>query len=136
MMAISDWIGSKKVRASLLFLGGCLFGLGRSDDAMVSLVGTVGRNALWGVFGLLCFMAAIFSSRRLFVAWMAFAEKLQVVVVTAVFGLAYVLVVPVFFILSWAKDPLKLRGSSTSEETFWVPRDQPPLDQTFFERLG
>jgi len=72
-------------------------------------------------------------SRRFFPIWMRWAEKLNTVVMTALFGLCYLLIVPLFFLVQWRKDPLRLRGNP-SATTFWISRSK--SDPQSFERMG
>jgi hypothetical protein len=86
-------------------------------------------------FGCLAVLAGIHSERRVYALWMRFAERLNVVVVTVLFAAAYLVVLPVFFALVWALDPLRLRKRSDGG-TFWIKKRTSPHDLDSFKRMG
>ena len=81
------------------------------------------------------FMALVHSSHGIYARWMRFAEGLQALIVTVLFGACYLLVVPLFFALSWYQDPLRLRRRA-QEHSFWVQRAAGSDDLRSFQRMG
>jgi hypothetical protein len=87
------------------------------------------------VSAVLTFLALIHSHRTIYSGWMRFAEVLHTVVVTLLFGACYLLVVPLFFLIAWVSDPLRLRRSSNTD-SFWIRRKTQAQDTGYFERMG
>jgi hypothetical protein len=69
--------------------------------------------------------------RPLFQAWMHVAEGLQRVVTATIFGACYLVLAPLFAVVTWVRDPLHLRRRSTS----WVSR-RAEIDAASLERMG
>jgi hypothetical protein len=97
-------------------------------------------SALARALGPLAFVSALVAvvclplcSRRVYPVWMRFAARLNTVVVTGIFGACYLLIVPLFWLLRWRADPLRLR-SDPRVKTYWVQR--PKRDAQSFERMG
>ncbi len=85
--------------------------------------------------GVLALIGAIYSFRVTYDAWMRSAKILNTVVITLLFGMTYIVVVPLFAAVLLVMDPLRLRRRS-KDETFWVPRRSGELDLTSLQRLG
>ena len=81
----------------------------------------------------LTFIGAVHSSRALFERWMIVAETLQTIVVTTIFTLTYLLVVPLFAVVIWFIDPLFL--SRRARKTTWIQR-KTGIDAESLERMG
>ena len=64
---------------------------------------------------------------------MRFARALQTVAITTIFSVCYLVIVPVFRIILWFRDPLHLRRSLN--ETAWVARTA-TVDAVSMERMG
>ncbi len=121
------FVGSTPIRsATLLFAGICLATalLGRGSSSAWLAIGS----------GFLAFIGLIHSFQSLYAAWLRFAVIAQLVVIGTLFGACYLLVVPVFRLVTLASDPLHLRGRSR-RETFWIPRQDDP-DPASLERMG
>lgn len=125
-------IGSASIRcATLLFAGVCAAAVwlmrGSPGAAGMLLWLAIGSGAL-------AFIGLIHSFSRLYAAWLGFAEIAQMVVISILFGSCYLLVVPVFRLVTLTSDPLRLRNRSRAE-TFWVPRLE-DSDPASLERMG
>lgn len=83
--------------------------------------------------GVLTWLGLVHSFAGLFKRWMRFAEALHTVVVTVLFTVVYVLVVPLFGVFVWIRDPLRLRRRAG--ETSWVSRNS-NVDAISLERMG
>lgn len=64
---------------------------------------------------------------------MAFAEAIQYVVVTTLFGAIYLVIVPWFALAAWAiaRSQRRRHGAST-----WIVKQDAPHDARFFDRMG
>ena len=103
-------VGSALMRcAALLFAGACA----------AAAVHQLAWLAI--ASGVLAFISLIHSFSSLYTAWLAFAEVARVAVITVLFGACYLLVVPVFRLVTLFSDPLLLRNRSRAE-TFWSER--------------
>lgn len=128
------YVGSKWIRATAV---------GLAVLCVVTLLGarqaTAGSTLRWMlttgalVTGVATAACLPLSSRRFYPIWMRWAERLNALVMTLLFGACYLLIVPLFFLLQWKSDPLRLRSRSQAK-TFWRPR--PPRDARSFERMG
>jgi hypothetical protein len=126
------FVGSAWIRAAtVLFAGSCVTAalLERGSAG-------AGRTLAWLAIGsgLVAFIGLIHSFSSLYAAWLGFAERAQTVVVGVLFGGVYLLVVPVFRLITLASDPLRLRKRSRPE-TFWIRR-QDDSDPSSLERMG
>lgn len=64
--------------------------------------------------------------------WMAFSLVIQKIVVTTLFALIYLLIVPWFALVAGVLFLVRPR----SRNTRWTVRRQVVLDESFFQRLG
>ncbi|MHC4427326.1 MAG: hypothetical protein ACYS0D_01815 [Planctomycetota bacterium] len=85
------------------------------------------------VSGILACLAFIHSFRAVYDAWMRFAKVLHTIVVAVLFGACYLAVVPLFFLMVWPSDPLRLRKGS-KPATFWIRRRE--FDPSSLNRMG
>lgn len=85
--------------------------------------------------GVLAFIGLIYSFKVIYALWMRFAAILHAVIVTLLFAICYLVVVPVFFLIAWPFDPLRLRNRS-EPDTFWVRKRSTPCDLSSLERMG
>ena len=85
--------------------------------------------------GVLAFIGLTHSFRVVYSLWMKFAETLHTVTITLLFGACYLVVVPVFFLMVWPFDPLRLRNRS-EPDTFWIQRRNPRCDPPSLQRMG
>ena len=85
------------------------------------------------VLGICAFIAVIPSFRTLYYRWLAFAEFLQGIVVTVLFGACYLLIVPLFAVIAHALDSSRVR---TKSKSFWRPRHPAAGDESYFSRMG
>jgi hypothetical protein len=90
-------------------------------------------NAVCAFATVLTWLALVHSSRMLFAAWMRAAGTLQGVVATTLFIVCYLVVVPMFRVLIWFRDPLQLRRPP--QQTSWVARTA-TVDAASMERMG
>jgi hypothetical protein len=127
-MTTNRLVGSLLARTSAPVLGVVTF-------TFALTTGMLQRSALFAVIvgGLLTWLALVHSSKTLFVLWMRLAGALQTVMITTLFSVCYVLVVPVFRVIVWFRDPLHLRRSR--HETSWVARTA-VVDAVSMERMG
>jgi hypothetical protein len=127
-MTSSHIVGSPFVRAATIALAG-LSGLlfTRTPPPSGLLLG-VAAGA-----GVLALIGAIHSSRRVFAAWMRFAEALHTVVIAVLFSACYLLIVPLFAPIAWMRDPLLLRRRP--RDTAWVTKSG-AVDLASLERMG
>lgn len=134
MLNPSHLVGSVWVRvatAGLLFAGGASAfvaqqrGGAASSDPLVWL--TV-------VLGFLAFVGFVHSARSIFTKWMALAQLLHSIAVPTLFGACYLLIVPIFVLVSWRRDPLGLRQGS--QTTFWTHRHCGTVDKNSLARMG
>jgi hypothetical protein len=98
-----------------------------------------GRSTLvlWFVaaIGILTLMAFVHTTRGIYARWLVFAEKLHGVVLAALFGGIYLFIVPLFALMIWPFDVLKIRRRNRSA-TFWIAKPSISADLAFFRRLG
>lgn len=85
--------------------------------------------------GILALVGMIHSFRVVYTRWMRFAQVLHTAVVTLLFGACYLFVVPVFFLMVWPFDLLRLRKRS-SQHTFWHRRRSVKVDADSLTRMG
>jgi hypothetical protein len=71
--------------------------------------------------GLLALVTGVHWSRPVYAGWMRFAKLLNAVTVTLLFAVVYVGIVPIFFLIAWALDPLRLR-TRPEAESFWIKK--------------
>jgi len=79
-------------------------------------------------------MAFVHAGRSVYALWMIVAEKIQVTVVTTLFSVSYLLLVPLAWFFARRRDSLKLRDSEVS--TYWVKRREEERTAEYFQRLG
>lgn len=128
-MNTSRFVGTVAVRTiTAALIGVCA--------SLSILAGAGSRLLFWAAVlsGLLAWIGLVHSFSPLFRGWMRFAERLQAVAVTILFGTCYLLVVPLFTLFVRARDPLRL-GKKTRQDTSWVPRTQ-SIDLQSMERMG
>jgi len=126
------FVGAWPVRLAALVLGvasvACWFLLaGQRTPAWVSLPLVI-------VLSVLAFMALVHTGRSVYALWMIVAEKIQTTVVTVLFSVTYLVLVPPVWIFAWRRDSLRLRNAD--ESTYWVKRSGEERDAEFFQRLG
>jgi len=66
--------------------------------------------------------------------WMRAAKTLHAGVAAFLFGACYILVVPIFFLMIWPFDVLRLRRSDAP--TFWIRRRTASCDLRSLQRMG
>lgn len=126
--AENRFVGSGVARAAAVLFGAVLVGLIANYAAMPPYRFYVALLA-----GILTWLSLVHSSRVLFRLWMRFAEGLQTVAVTALFSICYLVIVPLFRLVLWHRDPLRLRRGRN--ESSWVARTS-PVDAASLERMG
>jgi hypothetical protein len=124
-------IGSAGIRFATLILA--LLCLAAMALDFLSQAGVVLRTLTFGC-AILTFMGIVYSFRAVYSLWMRVAKALHAVGVTLLFGACYLFIIPLFFLISWAFDPLRLRNRS-EPQTFWIPRRRTPCDLTFLQRM-
>jgi hypothetical protein len=127
-MAGNQYVGSTSVRLATL---GVVF----ITMSLAALVDSIAPYRSYVVIAgsVLTFIGVVHSSRALFERWMIVAETLQTIVVTTIFTVTYLLVVPVFAVVMWFVDPLSL--SRRSRRTTWIQR-KAGIDAESLERMG
>jgi hypothetical protein len=83
----------------------------------------------------LAFLGLVHSFGRLYSLWMRFADVLHVVSLSLLFGACYLLVVPLFYLIVRALNPLGLRRRG-DRQSFWIRRRSPKVDPHSFQRMG
>ena len=83
---------------------------------------------------LCCFLFITMSHKGFYQKWMAFAEKLNKVVITILFGAIYFLILP-FLIFVRFKDPLKIRAHK-NKQSLWIDRNQRIDTLDHMQRMG
>jgi hypothetical protein len=76
-----------------------------------------------------------YSLRKIYRLWMRFAELLHSIAVAVLFGGCYLLIVPVFFLISRPFDPLRLRGRADAK-SYWIKRRRGDVDLRSLQRGG
>ena len=94
-----------------------------------------GGGILVVVLGFLTLIGFVHWNERLYARWMKFAEGLHSVVITVLFGICYLFVVPVFFLIVWPFDLLGLRPRSAPNSS-WIKRKHPRAEPDSFRRMG
>jgi hypothetical protein len=122
------FVGSGLARVSAAALGILTVGLAAAGESVPRF-----RSLLLLVAGLLTWIAFVHSSKALFRRWMRFAEALHQVAVTTIFGVCYLVIVPIFRAVLWFRDPLHLRRPP--QESSWVARTA-TVDANSMERMG
>jgi hypothetical protein len=84
------------------------------------------------ILAVLAWLGVVHASAGLFALWMRFADLLHTVAVTVLFGACYLVVVPLFRLALWFRDPLSVRRA---RQTSWVPRTR-LVDADSLERMG
>ncbi len=87
------------------------------------------------VSGVLALLGFIHSFEPVYRGWMQFAKRLSEVVVTLLFSLCYLLIVPLFYPIVWLLDVLHLRKRG-DEETYWIERSNEVADAESMQRMG
>ncbi len=134
MLKPSDLVASLWIRVTTV---GLLLGAGVSAFAAHQRTGAADSRPLaWltVVLSVLAFMGFVHSARSVFTKWMAFARFLHSLAVPTLFGACYLLVVPIFVLFNWRRDPLGLRPRSQS--TFWTDRRCGTVDKNSLSRMG
>ena len=90
---------------------------------------------LLAVTCILTFMGFVHTTRAIYARWLALAKIIHTGVITALFGAIYLLIVPLFALLVWPFDLLKVRTQRGSR-TSWIPKPVVNPGITFFQRLG
>jgi hypothetical protein len=87
------------------------------------------------VSGVLAFMAFVHASRAIYARWLTVASVMNKAVITALFGTCYIVVVPLFALLIWPFDVLRLR-SRRDVDTYWVRKQNTRCDLASLQRMG
>lgn len=125
-------VGSTAIRGATLLLAAvcaAAASLSTPSPGLQSLLFwlAVGSGVLTAIAFIHCFPST-------YSAWLRFAEALQTVVISVLFGAVYLLIVPWFRLITQTTDPLGRRRRSRAE-TFWVGRTD-DSDPTSLERMG
>ena len=134
-MNIMAFVGSAAAIAATAALAAlCL--LGAAAYATTLVPGWSGATlAFTVVTGVLALMAFMHTSRTVYRRWLKIAEAMNKTVVTVLFGVFYLVVVPVFALLIWPFDLLRLR-SRPKATTYWIDRKNTKGDAASLQRLG
>lgn len=124
-------VGSTWVRIStLLLLAATVFMAARAS-------GTAPKGSLFYASlccGILSLIGAIHCFEPLYRGWMNAAEQVQRVVVVLVFGAFYLLLGPLFFLLSKTQKLLSSRGEHS--DTYWIELPPEAVDEESLRRMG
>lgn len=130
-MAATHIVGAWPVRLTALVLG---------LAAVASWLLLAGQEPRRGsyflciVLSVVAFIALVHSGRTSYALWMIAAEKIQIAVVTTLFSVSYLVLVPLVWFFAWMRDSLKLRNAGAS--TYWVERGDEERTAEFFQRMG
>ena len=130
-MNVTRFVGAWPVRLAALVL---------AVASGASWLLLAGRGPGWGSYSLcivlsvLAFMAFVHSGRTSYALWMIAAGKIQIAVVTTLFSVSYLVLVPPVWLFAWRRDSLKLRNAGAS--TYWVERRDEERTAEFFQRMG
>ena len=83
----------------------------------------------------LAFVSSVHYSRRIYSAYLKVAHRLQMLVVTVLFSMCYLVLVPLLYLFARASDSLKLR-SSDEVDSYWIDRRDEERTFRFYERMG
>ncbi len=83
----------------------------------------------------LAFVSSVHYSRRIYNAWLKVAHRLQMLIVTVLFSMCYLVLVPPLYLFARAADSLKLR-SSNGVDSYWIDRRDEERTLRFYERMG
>ena len=83
----------------------------------------------------LTFVSSVHYSRRIYSAWMKLAHRLQLLLVTVLFSMCYLLLVPLLYLFARNSDSLKLR-SGDGVDSYWIDRRDERRTLRFYERMG
>ena len=134
-MNLDRWIGSAGTRvATLTFALLCLTVVAVHMRRLLPQTGQL-AIVVACASGLLALVGVIYSFHPVYSLWMRMAKGLNTIVVTVLFGACYLIIVPVFFLVVFRSDPLRLRRRF-DPKTFWIPRHRDPIDSTAFRRMG
>jgi hypothetical protein len=126
-------VGSFGVRLTALFLFVVtIVAVTAYVNGMVPRTGAMQTVVI--VSALVTFMAFVHTTTAIYVRWLRFAEGLHTVVISVLFGGIYLLIVPIFALLVWPFDVLRLRKRSA--DTFWIEKRRAGADLRHFERMG
>jgi hypothetical protein len=88
-------------------------------------------TAVSGFVGLIGFIHCF---RAIYDRWLTFTHALHKVVTTVLFGACYLLVVPLFWLITLPFDLLRVRRRD-AVESFWIAKQDKP-DKSSFGRMG
>ena len=133
-MDLERFIGSIGVRvATLVFLSLVVMTVVLHDNAV-----SCGQDALFAfiiIAGIIVFVFLFHCSRALYTWWVRFAELFRKLVVMALFGGCYLLIVPWFFLAARAMDARRWLGRS-EPASFWIRRRREEIDGRSLTRMG
>lgn len=129
------WIGSTAVRCGTAVLAALSLtaALVYRRELVPGASGIVFAAAV--VCGILAAIGFVHCFRAVYTWWMKFADVLQTVVVSILFGACYLLIVPIFALIVRILDPLRL-SKRRETGTLWIRRRPDAYDWNSFERLG
>jgi hypothetical protein len=133
-MSTEKLIGARVTRITTVALG-ILAVLGLTISWSGSGGGLSWVRTLAIVCAVLALLGGIHCTRAGYNLWMRFAKILSGVMTTIVFGLCYLLLVPLFVPIVWLLDPLRLRRG-TESQSFWHHRQSAPVDEEMLRRMG
>ena len=81
------------------------------------------------------FLSSIHCSHSVYSAWLSIVQRLQMMIVTMLFAMSYLVLVPPLCLIARAADSLKL-GSGEDVNSYWVSRRDEERTVRFYERMG
>lgn len=78
--------------------------------------------------------ALVHGGRAVWALWKRAADKIQLAVVTTLFSVSYLVLVPPLWLVARARNSLRLRD--LGESTWWVERREEERTAESFQRMG
>lgn len=134
-MNITAFVGSPAaIAAAVTFAALC--GLGTGAYVRDGIAGWSGATLAFSIVsGVLAFMAFVHTSRAVYARWLKVAEGLNKAVVSVLFGIFYLAIVPVFALLIRPFDVLRLR-QHRGATSYWIQKKNARCDLASLQRLG
>lgn len=125
---MTQLVGSNYIRAATL-AAVVLFGA-----ALISVPQGAFPKIAPLLLGFLTLVLAIHCSKTVFDRWMSFAGRMNVFGTALLFGVCYLVVVPVFWAICRVLDPLRL--SRKERTSYWIPRAKREMSLRSLQRMA
>ena len=132
-MKVTRLIGSMPARVTSALLGVTTvlvwWGYARMDeDAEFWLYAGIATTAL-------AFVSSVHCSWRIYSTWLKVAHRFQMLLVTILFSMCYLILVPLLYPFARASDSLKLK-TGDRVDSYWIDRRDEVRTPQFYERMG